>query len=191
MTPLPVIDAAAATPSLQTDPDLTARWLEAFLRDELISRRGMANAVVGLAGGVDSAVTAFLCARALGPKRLWAIRMPYRTSSPASLSDAQSRKSTAIADIAQAARDEARFFADATTSASPIMGPSRLTADDLVAYIASLGLHPHLTVPLRTLETAGSRPCSRPRLLQISTTSLPIGARAMPASFRCWRPKGR
>lgn len=69
----------------------------------------------------------------------------------ASLSDAQSRKATAIADIAQAARDEARFFDDATTSASPIMGPSRLTADDLVAYIASLGLHPHLTVPLRTL----------------------------------------
>jgi hypothetical protein len=67
------------------------------------------------------------------------------------LSDAQTRKATAIADIAQAARDETRLFDDATTSASPIMGPSRLTADDLVAYVASLGLHPHLTVPLRTL----------------------------------------
>jgi hypothetical protein len=72
-------------------------------------------------------------------------------SATASLGDAQNRKATAIADIAQAARDEARFFEDATTSASPIMGPSRLTADDLVAYIASLGLHPQLTVPLRTL----------------------------------------
>jgi NAD+ synthetase len=87
--PLPVIDATVATPSLEIDPGLTARWLEAFLRDELVSRRGTANAVIGLSGGVDSAVTAFLCARALGPKHLWAIRMPYRTSSPASLSDAQ------------------------------------------------------------------------------------------------------
>jgi len=86
---IPVIDAAASLPSLEIDPGLAARWLEAFLRDELVSRRGTPNAVVGLSGGVDSAVTAFLCARALGPKRVWAIRMPYRTSSPASLSDAQ------------------------------------------------------------------------------------------------------
>ena len=74
----------------------------------------------------------------------------YRNAT-AGLADAQNRQATAIAAIAQAARDETRFFDDATTSASPIMGPSRLTADDLVAYIASLGLHPHLTVPLRTL----------------------------------------
>jgi hypothetical protein len=74
----------------------------------------------------------------------------YRNSVGA-LADAHNRQATATADIHQATVDEARFFADATTSASPIMGPSRLTADDLVAYIASLGLHPHLTVPLRTL----------------------------------------
>ena len=67
------------------------------------------------------------------------------------LGDAQQRRAQAIADIARAARDQVRFFADATTSASPIMGPSLLTADDLVAYIASLGLHPKLTVPLHTL----------------------------------------
>jgi Mannosyl-glycoprotein endo-beta-N-acetylglucosaminidase len=69
----------------------------------------------------------------------------------AGLVDARNRRATALADIAQAARDETRLFDDATTSASPIMGPSRLTADDLVAYVASLHLHPHLTVPLRTL----------------------------------------
>src|SRR5205807_10037959 len=74
----------------------------------------------------------------------------YRNAT-ASLRDAQSRQATATADIAQAARDEVRFFDEATTSASPIMGPTRLTADDLVAYIVSLGVHPRLTVPLRTL----------------------------------------
>jgi NAD+ synthetase len=49
----------------------------------------MAGAVVGLSGGVDSAVTAYLCARALGATNVHAIRMPYRTSSPSSLQDAQ------------------------------------------------------------------------------------------------------
>ena len=45
--------------------------------------------MIGLSGGVDSAVTAYLCARALGPENVYAIRMPYKTSSPASLADAQ------------------------------------------------------------------------------------------------------
>jgi hypothetical protein len=79
------------------------------------------------------------------------VAIDARRNATASLRDAQNRQAAATAEIAQAARDETRFFDDATTSASPIMGPTRLTADDLVAYIASLGLHPRLTVPLRTL----------------------------------------
>ena len=67
------------------------------------------------------------------------------------LADARQRRATALAALEQASHDQERFFADATTSASPITGPSRLTADDLVAYIDSLHLQPHLTVPLRTL----------------------------------------
>jgi NAD+ synthetase len=45
--------------------------------------------VVGLSGGVDSAVTTYLAARALGPENVVAIRMPYRTSSAESLAHAQ------------------------------------------------------------------------------------------------------
>jgi NAD+ synthetase len=83
---LPVIEAPAhRSPSLRIDTALAAKWLEAFLYDELVARRGIGRAVVGLSGGVDSAVTAYLCARALGPENVWAIRMPYRTSSPDSL----------------------------------------------------------------------------------------------------------
>jgi NAD+ synthetase len=86
---IPVLDARPFVPSLAIDAALAARWLEAFLSDELIERRGIRNAVIGVSGGVDSAVTAFLCARALGPEHTYAIRMPYRTSSPDSLRDAQ------------------------------------------------------------------------------------------------------
>ncbi|MGC1379597.1 MAG: NAD+ synthase [Candidatus Baltobacteraceae bacterium] len=87
---LPIVEAPAGLPEPPgIDPAVTATWLETFLRDELIERRGIARAVIGLSGGVDSAVTAFLCARALGPQSVFALQMPYRTSSPSSLSDAR------------------------------------------------------------------------------------------------------
>ena len=54
-----------------------------------MSRRGFRKAVVGVSGGVDSAVTAFLAARALGAENVVGIRLPYRTSSPQSLEHAQ------------------------------------------------------------------------------------------------------
>jgi NAD+ synthetase len=74
---------------LRINAPLVAEWLVEFLRDEMIRRRGFHRAVVGLSGGVDSSVTAFLCARALGAENVWGIRMPYRTSSPESLEHAQ------------------------------------------------------------------------------------------------------
>jgi NAD+ synthetase len=86
---LPIVEAPR--PSLEPpgiDVAVTARWLTAFLRDELIVRRKISRAVLGLSGGVDSAVTAFLCANALGPENVYAIRMPYATSSTSSLADA-------------------------------------------------------------------------------------------------------
>lgn len=89
--PIPIIASPApapAIPSLEIDAALVERWLVRFLADEL-TRRGMQRVVVGLSGGVDSAVTATLAARALGPENVHAIRMPYRTSSPDSLAHAQ------------------------------------------------------------------------------------------------------
>jgi NAD+ synthetase len=87
----PIVSAPRPDPyaSVKSDPAVTARWLEAFLSDELVRRRGIDKAVLGLSGGVDSATVAYLCARALGPENVFAIRMPYKTSSPSSLADAQ------------------------------------------------------------------------------------------------------
>lgn len=75
-------------PPLDLDLPLVEAMLVNFLRDEF-ARRGFTRAVVGLSGGVDSAVTAALAARALGPANVLAVRMPYRTSSPDSLAHAQ------------------------------------------------------------------------------------------------------
>ena len=75
-------------PSLDLDAALTARWLEHFIREEL-ARRGFERVVLGLSGGVDSAVVAYLAARALGPEHVVGVRLPYRTSSAESLAHAQ------------------------------------------------------------------------------------------------------
>ena len=81
-------DAPSGPPPLDIDTELTSGWLAAFLREEF-ERRGFEKAVIGISGGVDSAVTAFLTAKALGPQNVIGILMPYRTSSPESLSHAQ------------------------------------------------------------------------------------------------------
>jgi NAD+ synthetase len=84
----PSPDEPAGPPPLAIDPALTAEWLINFVREE-VHRRGFTKGVLGLSGGVDSAVTAFLAARALGPENVIGIRLPYRTSSPDSLAHAQ------------------------------------------------------------------------------------------------------
>lgn len=68
---------------------LVADWLTEFIHDELVRRRGFQKCVVGVSGGVDSALVAYLCARAIGPDNVYGIRMPYRTSSPDSLAHGQ------------------------------------------------------------------------------------------------------
>jgi len=75
--------------SLAIDPGLTRRWLVEFIRDEVQRRRRFSQVVIGLSGGVDSALVASLAAEALGKENVTAVRMPYRTSSPDSLEHAQ------------------------------------------------------------------------------------------------------
>ncbi|MHB8140178.1 MAG: NAD+ synthase [Vulcanimicrobiaceae bacterium] len=86
---LPVVEAQARyTDPPGIDAALAQRWLVAFLREELVTRRGMSRAVLGLSGGIDSALTAYLCTQALGPESVYAFRLPYTTSSAQSLEDA-------------------------------------------------------------------------------------------------------
>src|SRR5437763_7034694 len=74
---------------LAIDCELARRWLVSFLKDEVVRRRGFTKGIVGLSGGVDSSLTAFLAVEALGKDNVISVRMPYRTSSPESLEHAQ------------------------------------------------------------------------------------------------------
>jgi NAD+ synthase (glutamine-hydrolysing) len=74
---------------LAIDPELTRRWLVEFIRDEVQRRRKFEKALIGLSGGVDSSLVAFLAVEALGAANVVGVRLPYRSSSPDSLAHAQ------------------------------------------------------------------------------------------------------
>ncbi len=61
--------------------------LVGFLKNET-NRIGLKKAVIGLSGGIDSAVAAYLSVKAFGPKNVTCLIMPYKTSSPDSTKDA-------------------------------------------------------------------------------------------------------
>lgn len=74
-------------PHLEINTGLARRIIVDFVRDS-VHRAGMKKAVIALSGGVDSALSAFLTAEALGAENLKVFRMPYRTSAENSLTDA-------------------------------------------------------------------------------------------------------
>jgi NAD+ synthase (glutamine-hydrolysing) len=89
--PLPPL-AARFNPGqdpLAIDTELTQHWLREFIRDEVQRRRKFDKVVIGLSGGVDSSLVAYLAVEALGAANVLGVRMPYRSSSPESLAHAQ------------------------------------------------------------------------------------------------------
>jgi len=74
--------------NLSINPELARGILTGFIHTE-VTRAGFRRAVVGLSGGIDSALSCALAAEALGPENVLAVRMPYKTSSPDSLAHAQ------------------------------------------------------------------------------------------------------
>ena len=78
-------DAAGA---LAVDCALVTEILTGFVREE-VRKVGFERGVVGLSGGIDSALTLAVVCRALGPENALPVIMPYRASSPASERDAR------------------------------------------------------------------------------------------------------
>ncbi len=73
---------------LNINTDLARQILTGFIKTE-IQRTGFSRSVLGLSGGIDSALACYLAAEALGPQNVLAVRMPYQTSSADSLEHAQ------------------------------------------------------------------------------------------------------
>jgi NAD+ synthase len=75
-------------PELAIDTDVARRVIEGFIRGQL-AQAGFERCVLALSGGIDSALVAYLVADAIEPRNLLAVLLPYRTSSAASVTDAQ------------------------------------------------------------------------------------------------------
>lgn len=115
MTKVP--PAVALDGSLELDPHWTTKILSNFIRTEL-HRTGLRDLVLGLSGGIDSAVAIYLAAGAIEPARIHAYLMPYRTSSEDSLRDARG----VIDDLGIDAE---------TIDISPIVNEFKKTADEV------------------------------------------------------------
>lgn len=76
------------TGELEVNAPLVESILVGFLRKE-VHRVGFEKVVVGLSGGVDSSLSGALAAEALGPANVVGVAMPYRSSNPSSLADAE------------------------------------------------------------------------------------------------------
>jgi NAD+ synthase len=87
-TTVPQAPAFELPAELAIDTNVACRVIGEFIRGQL-RQAGFERALVGLSGGIDSAVSACLTAEAIGADKLLCVLMPYRASSPASLSDAQ------------------------------------------------------------------------------------------------------
>ncbi len=75
-------------PELAIDTDVARRAIAEFIRGQL-RQAGFDRAVLGLSGGIDSGLVAYLVAEAIGAEKLLCVLMPYATSSPASRADAE------------------------------------------------------------------------------------------------------
>ena len=80
--------SATSSSPLAIDAPLVEWILVSFLREE-VGSAGLSRAVLGLSGGIDSAVSCALAARAFGPQNVLALCMPYRSSDPGSERDAR------------------------------------------------------------------------------------------------------
>ena len=104
---------------LRLDAALAEQILVRFIADA-ISKFGFTRAVVATSGGIDSALTCALAARALGPDHVLALMLPYRTSNPASRGDAETLAQalgveTQVIDVSQAVDGYLEELDDPTT----------------------------------------------------------------------------
>ena len=73
---------------LAIDPEMVAAMCRAFITSHVAST-GAERVVLGLSGGIDSALVAYLTAAAIGADRLTVVLMPTASSSPSSTADAE------------------------------------------------------------------------------------------------------
>jgi NAD+ synthase len=82
------MSANGAADLLTMNCSLVERMLMGFVASE-VRRVGFERVVLGVSGGIDSTIVTALAARALGPRNVCGVRMPYKTSSDETMRHSQ------------------------------------------------------------------------------------------------------
>ncbi len=83
-----LLDGEIMINELKIDTQIVREKITDFIKRNL-DRAGFEKILIGLSGGIDSALSCFLAVEAIGKENVLGIRMPYKTSSKDSLLDAQ------------------------------------------------------------------------------------------------------
>ncbi|HVD03748.1 MAG TPA: NAD+ synthase [Candidatus Dormibacteraeota bacterium] len=84
---------------LEINPTLACHILRLFIRDEVL-KVGAKGVVLGVSGGIDSALAFTLAVQALGAEAVVGVALPYRQSSHESLADARDLARSLQAELA-------------------------------------------------------------------------------------------
>jgi NAD+ synthase (glutamine-hydrolysing) len=126
-------EVAGAVAPFEPELEQMRRALTLGLRD-YVEKNGFHDVVVGVSGGIDSAVTAALCADALGPGRVHCVSMPSRFSSEATRTDAH-RLAEAIGSDFREIPIEQAVAAFHETLREPLGALEGLAAENLQARV--------------------------------------------------------
>jgi NAD+ synthase (glutamine-hydrolysing) len=113
------------------------RALDLGLRD-YVDKNGFSEVVVGLSGGIDSAVTAALCADALGTERVHCVSMPSRFSSEGTRADARRLAENLGCEFREVAIDDVVAAYNTSLEGALEGSPEGLAAENLQARVRGM-----------------------------------------------------
>ena len=114
------------------------RALELGLRD-YVDKNGFRDVVIGVSGGIDSALTAALAAEALGPERVHCVSMPSRYSSEGTRGDARAARREPRLRLPRARRSSRSSRRSTRRCAEPFAGREPdLTEENLQARVRGM-----------------------------------------------------
>jgi NAD+ synthase len=127
-------------PYLELDAPLTVHILASALCEE-VEKAGFQQVVLGLSGGIDSALSLYLAVHAFGKDRVIAVRMPYRTSSASSLADAaEVIKDTGVQSLTMDISQQVDAYFEPIPEATPLRRGNKM-ARERMTVLYDLSAH--------------------------------------------------